>query len=120
MLSKGWFGLIKGRAFLKHILDEIEYLTTTSQSMELNGVINDPHLQRSFIRNLEVIGEATKNLSKDLKNNHPEIEWRKIAGMRDKLIHYYFGVDWDVVWDVVKNKLPAFKRQIKGLLDEFE
>ena len=80
MLSKGWFGLIKGRAFLKHILDEIEYLTTTSQSVELNGVINDPHLQRSFIRNLEVIGEATKNLSKDLKNNHPEIEWRKIAG----------------------------------------
>jgi uncharacterized protein with HEPN domain len=56
-----------------HILDEIEYLTATSQSLELNKVINDPHLHRSFIRSLEVIGEAAKNLSKDLKDNHPEI-----------------------------------------------
>jgi len=103
-----------------HILDESEYLTATSQSLELNKVINDPHLQRSFIRSLEVIGEATKNLSKDLKDNHPEIEWRKIAGMRDKLIHYYFGVDWDVVWDVVKNKLPALRTQIEGLIREID
>ncbi len=59
-------------------------------------VVGDPHLRRSFVRSLEVIGEATKNLSKDLKDDHPEIEWRKITGMRDKLIHYYFGVDWDI------------------------
>jgi len=83
-------------------------------------VIHDPHLQRSFIRSLEVVGEATKNLSKDLKDKHPEIEWRKIAGMRDKLIHYYFGVDWEVVWDVVKNKLPSLKRQIESLILEID
>lgn len=83
-------------------------------------MIHDPHLQRSFIRSLEVVGEATKNLSKDLKDKHPEIEWRKIAGMRDKLIHYYFGVDWEVVWDVVKNKLPALKRQIEALILEID
>jgi len=83
-------------------------------------VIHDPHLQRSFIRSLEVVGEATKNLSKDLKDKHPGIEWRKIAGMRDKLIHYYFGVDWEVVWDVVKNKLPAIKRQIEALILEID
>jgi uncharacterized protein with HEPN domain len=83
-------------------------------------VIHDPHLQRSFIRSLEVVGEATKNLSKDLKDKHPGIEWRKIAGMRDKLIHYYFGVDWEVVWDVVKNKLPALKRQIEALILEID
>ncbi len=102
MSTKRWCGLNKDKAFLKHILDEIEYLTSTSQSLELNDVIDDPHLQRSFVRSLEVIGEATKNLSKDPKDNHPEIEWRKIAGMRDKLIHYYFGVDWEVVWDAVR------------------
>lgn len=83
-------------------------------------VVGDPHLRRSFVRSLEVIGEATKNLSKDLKDDHPEIEWRKITGMRDKLIHYYFGVDWDIVWDVVKNKLPTFKRQIEALLREID
>ena len=107
-------------AFLKHILDEIEYLTTTSQSLDLDKVINDPYLHRSFIRSLEVIGEATKNLSKDLKDNHPEIEWRKIAGMRDKLIHYYFGVYWEVVWDVVKNTLPTLRTQIEGLIREID
>jgi len=83
-------------------------------------VVANPHLRRSFIRSLEVIGEATKNLSNDLKEDHPEIEWRKITGMRDKLIHYYFGVDWDIVWDVVKNKLPTFKRQIEELLREID
>ena len=103
-----------------HILDEIEYLTTTSQSLELDKVINDSHLHRSFIRSLEVIGEATKNLSKDLKDNHPEIEWRKIARMRDKLIHYYFGVDLEVIWDVVKNKLQTIRTQIEWLIREID
>jgi uncharacterized protein with HEPN domain len=88
--------------------------------MDLEMIACDPHLRRSFVRSLEVIGEATKNLSQDLKNEHPEIEWRKIIGMRDKLIHYYFGVDWDIVWDVVKNNLPTFRRQIEVLLHEFD
>jgi len=79
-------------------------------------VVGDPHLIRSFIRSLDVIGEAGKNLSIDHKEDPPEIEWRKITGMRDKLIHYYFGVDWDVV----KNKLPTFKRQIEALLREID
>jgi uncharacterized protein with HEPN domain len=88
--------------------------------MDLEMIAGDPHLRRSFVRSLEVIGEATKNLSQDLKNEHPEIDWRKIIGMRDKLIHYYFGVDWDIVWDVVKNNLPTFRRQIEVLLHEFD
>ena len=58
------------------------------------------------MRSLEVIGEGVKNLSDDFKADHPEIEWRKIAGMRDMLIHHYFGVDWQVVWNVLEKKLP--------------
>lgn len=57
------------------------------------------------MRSLEVIGEGVKNLSEDFKADHPEIEWRKIAGMRDMLIHHYFGVDWQVVWNVLEKKL---------------
>ncbi len=57
------------------------------------------------MRSLEVIGEGVKNLSEDFKADHPDIEWRKIAGMRDMLIHHYFGVDWQVVWNVLEKKL---------------
>ncbi len=110
--------MTKDKAFLKHILDEIDYLIATSEEQELREVIENPNLRRSFPRSLEVIGEAAKNLSHDLKKHHPEVEWGQIVGMRNKLIHYYFGVDWEIVWDVVKNELPTLKGQIEALLSE--
>ncbi len=76
--------------------------------------------QRACLRSLEVIGEATKNLSKEFKEKYPEVEWRKIAGLRDKLIHHYFGVKWEIVWDVVKNEIPAIKHKVEVMLNEFE
>jgi len=75
----------------------------------------DPLLQRACLRSLEIIGEAVKNLSAEFKQDNSNIEWRKIACLRDKLIHHYFGVDWDIVWDIIKNKLPHMKEQIKKL-----
>jgi len=66
------------------------------------------------------VGEAVKNLSNEVKNKHVEIEWGKIAAMRDKLIHFYFGVNLEIVWDVAKNKIPALKENISKLLSELE
>ena len=67
------------------------------------------------VRNLEVIGEAVKRIPEHVKNKHPDVEWKKIAGLRDILIHEYFGVDLEVVWDIIRNKLPEFKKEISIL-----
>jgi uncharacterized protein with HEPN domain len=69
------------------------------------------------VRNLEVIGEAVKQLRADVRSAHPDVEWQKIAGLRDILIHAYFGIDLDIVWDVVSNKLPALETRIRSILD---
>jgi uncharacterized protein with HEPN domain len=106
--------------FVRHILDEIHFLRGCSTGLDLQKLKGDPIMQRAFIRSLEVIGEAVKNLSGDLREEHPEIDWRKAAGLRDKLIHHYFGVDWNVVWDVITNKLPELQVQLEQLVDEMD
>lgn len=76
-----------------------------SASKTKEVVIHDPILSRAVVRSLEIIGEASNKLNPDFKSDHPEIEWRKIISTRHKLIHDYFGVDYDIVWDIVSNKL---------------
>ena len=80
--------------------------------------MHDPTFQRAFARSLSVIGEAVKKLSPEFREKHAEVEWKTIAGMRDRLIHEYFGVDYEIVWDVVVNEVPKFKEQIEKLLNE--
>lgn len=69
------------------------------------------------MRSLEVIGEAVKNLPEEFREAYPEVEWRSIARMRDRLIHTYFGMDYQLVWDVVQEKLPELKRNIQRIID---
>lgn len=103
--------------YLRHILDETGYLIKESAGLSKKDFLQDETLKRAFVRSIEIIGEAVKKLPADIKDKYPLLEWRAIAGMRDKLIHDYFGVDYDIVWDVVTNKVPELHEKIQEILD---
>lgn len=105
--------------YLRHIADAISrierYVRNTSHDeFQANQLVQD-----GVIRQIEIIGEATKRLSKEIKEKHPSIEWKDIAGMRDKMIHDYLGVDIDAVWDTVKRDLPILKNEIENMIRGF-
>lgn len=84
--------------------------------MDYDNFQDDTRTQDAVIRNLEIIGEAAKNISDDFKTKHATVDWNGVAGMRDKLIHHYFGVNLDIVWDVAKTKLPDLESELERLL----
>ena len=101
---------------IDHILVEVSFLKQTRQGLTQEIFSQDALRQRAFTRSLEIIGEAVKNFTKQ----YPHIEWKAIAGMRDKLIHHYFGVDYSLVWDIVENKIDTLQidlEQIKATLE---
>lgn len=104
--------------FLKHILDEINFLIKETKGIRLEELMANEVLKKACARSIEIIGEASKNLSDSFKKRHSDVEWKKIVGLRDKIIHYYFGVNWDIVWDVITNRLPQLKDKIEDFLDK--
>lgn len=102
--------------YLRHILVEADYLISQSAGVSVATLTADETLRRAFVRSLEIIGEAAKKVPDSFRSQYPDIEWRAMAGMRDRLIHDYFGVDYELVWDVVKNRIPELRGQISSIL----
>lgn len=104
--------------YLRYILDELEYLSLRGQGLSKDQFLEDSTLQRAFVRSLEIVGEAAKKVPVEFKQKYGHIDWRAIAGMRDRLIHDYFGVDYDIVWDVVKNKAPILQKELQEIIEK--
>lgn len=93
--------------YIKHIRDEIAFiLSVIDEDLTKDAFLEDETLKRAVIRSLEIIGEATKKIPVDFKLKWNSITWKNMAGMRDRLIHDYMGVNYTIVWDVIKNKIP--------------
>jgi uncharacterized protein with HEPN domain len=105
------------RDYLRHIVVEADYLIAHSSGLTWEHFSHDETLRRAFVRSLEIIGEAAKKVPDAFRAQHPTIEWRSMAGMRDRLIHDYFGVDYELVWDVVRNRIPELRRQLAAVLE---
>lgn len=98
-------------------IDEIEEFTV---GMSFEGFVKDKKTVNAVIRSLEVLGEAAKKIPSDMRERYPQIPWTRMAGMRDKLIHEYFGVDLEIVWTVIKEELPPLRPKIKQMCDEID
>lgn len=103
---------------LRHILEETEYLARASSEIQREDFLQDETLRRAFVRSLEVIGEAAKKIPPDVRARYPMVEWRAISSMRDRLIHGYFGVDYEIVWDVVTRKVPLLRDQMENVIPD--
>jgi len=106
------------KVHLEDILEAANKIRRYTFGMSREMFSADEKTLDAVIRNLEIVGEATKGVPDEIRLQHPEIDWKKIAGLRDILIHAYFGIDVEIIWDIVQTKLPVLEEQIKQMLDE--
>lgn len=107
------------QAYLMHILVECEYISSViTNDVPMYQFLSDETLKRAIARSLEIIGEATKKIPVNIKIQWNDIQWKHMAGMRDKLIHDYMGINYLIVWDVAKNIIPTLIPQIKEVIEK--
>jgi len=106
--------------YVQDIFDSIKETKEFIKGMEFEDFVEDRKTINAVVRSLEVIGEATKNIPDSLREKYPQIPWKRMTGMRDKLIHEYWGVDLEIVWEVINNELPSVKPLIQKVLEDME
>ncbi len=106
--------------FIKHILESINAIDEFSKNMDKEELISNRMKQSAIVREIEIIGEAIKNISDNLKEKYSSIPWKEIVGTRDKMIHHYFGVDLNIVWNIIKKDLPDLKEKIQKIKKDLE
>jgi uncharacterized protein with HEPN domain len=108
----------RDKDFLGDITEAMNLISLYTKGLTYRKFLEDRKAQDAVVRNLEVIGEASKNIAAAFKAKHPDVPWKKVAGLRDKLIHFYFGIDYKIVWSIVKKELPKLRKQVKEILKQ--
>jgi len=106
---------IRDKGRLEHILESIDYIIDFSEGIDLDGFKKDKKLQFAIIKNVEIIGEASYMLSKEFREQHPEVSWRKIIHLRHVLVHGYYQIRLEMIWDIVQKELLTLKEKIQVL-----
>ena len=107
------------KVYLQDVLEAAERVRGYITGLSLKTFSEDVKTVDAVVRNLEVIGEAIKQVPDDVRSKYTQVEWKRISGLRDILIHQYFGVDVEIIWDIVQNKLPVLETQIRQIIEEW-
>jgi uncharacterized protein with HEPN domain len=105
----------RDRDFLRDVQEAMERISLYMKGLIYPKFLEDKKTQDAVVRNFEIIGEASKNITSTFKSEHPDVPWKKLAGLRDKLIHFYFGIDFKIVWNIARKEIPTLRRQIKTI-----
>jgi uncharacterized protein with HEPN domain len=106
--------------YLRHILDEITFLSRISHDRTLKDLMNDDYFAHAVRSAIEVIGEAARNVPDQIKSENPDIPWREMAALRNRIIHGYFRIDYSIVWNVIVQDLPDIEPKISALLKRLD
>lgn len=104
--------------YLRHMRDEVDFILKESMGLSYEDFFGNAVLCKALCKSIEMVGEASKRIPDSLKSKYPKVEWKKIAGTRDKLVHDYFDIDYELLWDIVQNKLPELKIDIERIISE--
>ena len=104
--------------FLKHIRDKIRFLVEHTKDLTYDELVDNPVLNKAFVRSLEIIGEASKRIPEETRLDYPELDWKGFAGLRDVLIHQYWGVDFEILWNILEDDIPFAKIWIDKIIEK--